>query len=217
MLGSRFIGPARNIRGYLLRNANLSGQADESNQAALEHTSGPDGEPATDALVEAYWVAHLDLTEGRLAVGDPGGAADLLAQMEPIVDWQGTMAWHQRHRLGLLRARLALADDDRERAVGLATDVVADARERRALRYVALAEAVVALAGGTDDLDAIAGTIDGLGRCAALEAWWLTADLARRFDVPAWTRRAERQAAELTRAAGPYGASLADWVSQVLG
>ena len=32
VLGSRFIGPARNIRGYLLRNANLPGQADESNR-----------------------------------------------------------------------------------------------------------------------------------------------------------------------------------------
>ncbi len=126
MLGSRFIGPARNIRGYLLRNANLPGPADESNQAALEHTSGPDGEPATDALVEAYWVAHLDLTEGRLAVGDPAGAAELLGRMEPIGDWQGTMAWHQRHRLGLLRARLALADGDRERRGG-----AGDRRRRR--------------------------------------------------------------------------------------
>ncbi|HEX4981952.1 MAG TPA: BTAD domain-containing putative transcriptional regulator, partial [Ilumatobacteraceae bacterium] len=76
-LGPRFVGPARNIRGYLLRNANLTEEADESNRAALQHTSGPDGEPATDAMVEAYWVALLDLTEGRLAAGDPGGAADL--------------------------------------------------------------------------------------------------------------------------------------------
>ena len=41
VLGSRFIRPARNIRGYLLRNANRSGQADESNRAALEHTRVP--------------------------------------------------------------------------------------------------------------------------------------------------------------------------------
>ena len=216
VLGSRFIGPARNIRGYLLRNANLSGQADESNRAALEHTSGPGGDPATDAMVEAYWVAHLDLTEGRLAVGDHAGAADLLARMEAMRDWQGTMAWHQRHRLGLLRARLALADGDREAAAVLAIDVVADARERRALRYVVLAEAVVALAGGSHDLDAIGTTVDGLGRCAALEAWWLTAELGRQFDVDAWTQRAGRQAAELTRAAGPYGSNLNAWIGRHL-
>ena len=112
------------------------------------------------------------------------------------------MAWHQRHRLGLLQARLALADGDRERAVGLATDVVADARERRALRYVVLAEAVVALAGGSDDLDAIGATVEGLGGCAALEAWWLTAELGRHFAVDAWTQLAGQRAAELIRAAG---------------
>ena len=216
VLGSRFIGPARNIRGYLLRNANLPDQADDSNRAALEHTSGPDGEPATDAMVEAYWVAQLDLTEGRLSVGDPAGAADLLARMEAIGDWHGTMAWHQRHRLGLLRARLALVDGDREGAAALASDVVTDARERRALRYVVLAEAVVALSGGSHDLDAIGATVETLGRCAALEAWWLTADLGRHFDVDAWTQRAGHQAAELIRAAGPYGGSLTARMARVL-
>ena len=167
-------------------------------------------------MVEAYWVAQLDLTEGRLVVGDHAGAADLLARMEAIREWQGTMAWHQRHRLGLLRARLALADGDREGATVLAIDVVADAHRRRALRYVVLAEAVVALAGGSHDLDAIGTTVDGLGRCAALEAWWLTAELGRQFDIDAWTQRAGRQAAELTRAAGRYSDSLTARMTRVL-
>jgi hypothetical protein len=215
-LGARFIGPARNVRGYLLRNANRPGDADDANRAALEHTSGPDGEPATDAMVEAYWVAHLDLTEGRLAGGDPGGAADLLARMEAMSDWNGTMAWHQRHRLGLLRARLALAGGDGERAAALATAVAMDADERGAYRYRVLADAVVALAGGSDDLDAIGRTIDGLGRCAALESWWLTAALGRRFAVDEWTRLAGRRAGELVRSAGPHAATLRARMSQVL-
>ena len=188
MLGSRFIGPARQHPRLSLaqRQPHGSGRRVESGSARAH--VGPDGGPATDAMVEAYWVAHLDLTEGRLAVGDPGGAAELLGRMEPIGEWQGTMAWHQRHRLGLLQARLALADGDRDGAAALAADVAADARERRALRYVVLAEAVVVLAGGSDDLDAIGATVDGLGRCAALEAWWLTADLGRHFDIDAWTQ-----------------------------
>ncbi len=215
-LGQRFVGPARNIRGYLLRNANRPDQADDANRAALEHTSGPDGDPATDAIVEAYWVAHLDLTEGRLYGGDPSGAVELLARLEPMSEWQGTMAWHQRHRLGLLRARLALVDGDDERAAGLAGDVAADARERGAFRYVVLADAVVALAGGSDDLGAIGTTIDGLGQCAALESWWLTAALGRRFAVDAWARLAGKQAARLARAAGPHSATLSTWMSRVL-
>ena len=126
------------------------------------------------------------------------------------------MAWHQRHRLGLLQARLALADGDRDHAARLAADVASDAAGRGALRYVSLADAVVALAGGSDDLDAIAGTIDGLGRCAALEAWWLTAELGRRFAVDAWTRVAGQRAADLVRAAGPYATTLTARISAVL-
>ncbi len=79
-----------------------------------------------------------------------------------------------------------------------------------------LAEAVVALSGGSHDLDAIGATVDALGRCAALEAWWLTADLGRHFDVDAWTQRAGHQAAELIRAAGPYGGSLTARMARVL-
>jgi hypothetical protein len=79
-----------------------------------------------------------------------------------------------------------------------------------------LAEAVVALAGGAHDLEAISATIDALDGCAALEAWWLTAELGRHFDIDAWTRRAGRQAADLTRAAGPYSDSLTAWMARVL-
>jgi hypothetical protein len=126
------------------------------------------------------------------------------------------MAWHQRHRLGLLRARVALADGDDGRAVALATDVVSDARERGARRYLSLADAVAALAGGSNDLDAIAATIDDLGRCAALEAWWLTAALGQRFAVDAWTRLAGQRAADLARAAGPYATTLTARINRVL-
>jgi hypothetical protein len=217
MLGSRFVGPARNIRGFLLRNANRPDEADETNRAALEHTSGADGGPASDAMVEAYWVANLDLMEGRLVAGDPASAASLLTGMGPIRDWQGTMAWHQRHRLGLLGARLALVEGDDDRAAGLATDVAADARRRGALRYASLADAVVALAGGSGDLDAIARTIDDLGSCAALEAWWLTAELGRRFSVDAWIRLAGQRAADLARAAGPCAPNLRVRIGEVLG
>jgi hypothetical protein len=116
----------------------------------------------------------------------------------------------------VLRARVALADGDDGRAVALATDVASDARERGARRYVSLADAVVALAGGSNGLDAISATIDDLGRCAALEAWWLTAALGRRFAVDAWIQLAGRRAADLARAAGPYATTLTARINRVL-
>jgi hypothetical protein len=43
---------------------------------------------------------------------------------------------------------------------------------------------------------------------APLEAWWLTADLARAFGVEAWWALAVRRADRLAEAAGPHGAAL---------
>jgi len=51
--------------------------------------------------------------------------------------WRGTMAWHQRHRLGLLRARLALAAGDAGEAAHLAGAVRDDAARRGAITRMA--------------------------------------------------------------------------------
>ena len=70
---------------------------------------------------------------------------EALAEMET---WDGTMAWHQRHRLGLLRARLALETGHPGRSRDLARAVIDDADHRGSLRYVAIAKAVDLAAGG---------------------------------------------------------------------
>lgn len=51
------------------------------------------------------------------------------------------MAWHQRHRLGLLRSRLALSAGDDETAAELAPAVAEDAVSRGPGRYELLAGA----------------------------------------------------------------------------
>ena len=87
-------------------------------------------------MAEAHYVALLDLADGCLLRGDLGEAAALADRLAPVDTWGGTMAWHQRHRLGLLRARLALADGDADTAAALASAVADDAADarRRALR-----------------------------------------------------------------------------------
>ncbi len=104
-VGARFPAVAMNVRAWLLRGAERLTEADELNAAALERNAAPDGTgPAGVAVAEGYWVALLDLADGRLVADDPAGAERLLLErMGALDDWNGTMAWHQRHRLGLLR------------------------------------------------------------------------------------------------------------------
>ena len=145
-------------------------------------------------------MAWLDLIDGKLARGDPGGGASVLQRVASMDTWQGTMAWHQRHRLGLLRARVARAGGDDDRAAQLASDVRDDATRRGTARYAALAHAQVALAGGDGDLDRIAESVGTLRRCAGLELPGLLDELGRRFDVHEWRREAEERRAVLNSA-----------------
>ena len=199
-VGARFTAPAANAEAWLLRWSGRGGEADDRNQAALAATGGDRG-PSREALGEAYWVALLDLADGCLLRGDPAGAAALVERLGPLDTWVGTMAWHQRHRLGLLRARLALAGGDGATAAELASAVAADAAGRGAARYEFLARVVVALADPSVPDDEVAAAVDGLGRCAVLDGWPLVAALAAARRSDAWRAEAVRRAALVVAAA----------------
>jgi tetratricopeptide (TPR) repeat protein len=215
--GERFSGPTANVRAWLLRHTGSPGEADELNWRVVESTEGPHGGPRSDAVSEYHYVGLLDLADGRLLAGDKDEAARLIDRLAPMDRWTGTMAWHQRHRLGLLRARLALAVGDTTAAAELATDVLADASARGARRYEVLARAWLALADRDGDRDGLADVVDGLERCAAMEGWRLVAQLADRYDVDAWRREAARRATALVDAAGPQADRLARVVAATNG
>jgi hypothetical protein len=120
--------------------------------------------------------------------------------LEVVDTWEGTMAWHQRHRLGLLRARLALADGNAARAAELASSVAADAAARGAGRYQLLGRAVAGLADPSIPVEELAPVVDGLGRCAALDGWPLVAALAAARGSDRWRAEAERRAAAMVAA-----------------
>ena len=173
--GERMRGPAANTRGWILRWTGHPEEADECNHAGLaaHDPLGPRG--------EAYYAGMLDLADGRLLAGDDAGAADLLARMANIETWEGTMAWHQRHRWKLLRARLVLRDGDADGAAELCADVAEDAAARGARRYELFALAIGALAGAgaarePGRLDAV---ITGLQECAALDGQHLVGHLTQ--------------------------------------
>ena len=154
-VGARFEGIAANTRGWLLRNVGCGGLADESNEQALA-AHAEQARLSEIGLTEAYWVAQLDLIDGRLLAGDLDGASGGSPTTAGLDEWKGTMAWHQRHRLGLLRARAQIMGGEPESAWPLADAVRADASERGARRYELLASALIARCDPSSDIRSVA-------------------------------------------------------------
>jgi len=200
-VGARFRGPAANIAGWLLRWSGRGEEADERNEAAVEVSGGPDG-AAPDRMPEAWYVGLLDLADGCLQRGEPAEAARYVDRLDGLGPSTVTMAWHQRHRLGLLRARLALAGGDPGAAALLAAEVAGDAAARGAGRYEALATAIQGLADPALPLSRLETAVEGLGGCAVLDGWLLVAALASARGVERWQREAEAMVARLAAGSG---------------
>ena len=90
--------------------------------------------------------------------------------------------WRFDQRRGLLLARLALAEQDAAAALEAAEPVAAAAEERGDARYAVLGRLVRATAqarlGEPVDAAAADADLDALAEVAALEGWWLAADVA---------------------------------------
>jgi DNA-binding SARP family transcriptional activator len=211
-IGARFRGPVANVAAWILRWSGRGDEADDRNRHALELTGG-DGGPSADAFAEAHYVALLDLADGCIVRGDAAAAAALCDRLAGIGSWEGTMAWHQRHRLGVLRARLALAGGDAARAAELASAVAADAAARGASRYEFLARAVVGLADPAVPSEALVPVVEGLSRCAVLDGWPLVAGLAAARRSEAWRAQAERLASAVVVGAGEDGDTVRRFVA----
>lgn len=216
----RFVGPAANARAWLLRWSGRGAEADELNQRAVDLTD-PVGPRA-----EAWYSGMLDVADGRLLAGDADGAAAVADRLWGIDSWDGTMAWHQRHRWNLLRARLALLDGDAARAAALAAEVAADAAARGAHRYQVLASAVALVAepqrarspapSDAAGVLSAADTVDGLAVCAGLEGWSVVASMADAAAVDPWRVEARRRAGALV-SASPHPEQTGALVARLLG
>lgn len=214
-VGARFAGPAANAAAWLLRWCGRGDEADERNWHAFEVTGG-EGGPAADGLAEAHYVALLDLADGCMVRGDIAGAAALCDRVAPISFREGTMAWHQRHRLGLLRARLSLAAGDLTEAAEQASAVARDAAGRGAGRYEFLARAVLGLAEPSVPAESLASVVKGLSGCAVLDGWPLVAALAAARRSDSLRAEAERLAAVVVGNAGDDGVVVRRFVNLVL-
>lgn len=203
-VGTRFTAPAANVRAWVLRWSGRGQEADEANAGAFEASGGEAG-PVAEAMAEGHYVALLDLADGCLQRGDPAAAQALANRLAGLATWTGTMAWHQRHRLGLLRARLALALGDRTAAAGLAEAVAVDAASRGAGRYEMLARAVLGLADPSVPVERLGPVVEGLGRCAVLDGWPLVAALGATRGVGRWQQEADRSIARVVNESREHG------------
>ncbi len=192
----RYAGVQHTYRSWVLRNLGDPG-AEELARAGL----------AVAGSQEIRAQCHLDVADCQLRAGDLAGAADRLAVAETE---SGARWFHNKWRFDqrrlLLLARLGLADRDAAAALDAAESVAAVAEERGDERYAVLARLVQATAqarlGRPVDHEALTTDLDRLGEVAALEGWWLAADVADATGSDAARATAVRLAEHVAREAG---------------
>ncbi|MDT7574710.1 MAG: hypothetical protein QOH17_1043 [Pseudonocardiales bacterium] len=168
----RYAGLQHTYRSWILRNLGEPTALDLA-LAGLELTSSQ----------EVAAQCHLDIADCLLRVGDLAGAADRLAVAETgsAARWFHNK-WRFDQRRLLLRARLGLAERDPATALEAAETVAAAAEAHGDARYAVLGRLVRATARARLDRavdDArLATDLEQLGEVAALEGWWLAADVA---------------------------------------
>ena len=154
---------------------------------------------------------HLDVADCLLRAGDLAGAADRLAIAETE---SGTRWFHNKWRFdqrrGLLLARLALAEQDAAAALEAAELAAAEGRARRGdARYAVLGRLVRTTAqarlGQAVDLQGLTRDLDRLVDVAALEGWWLAADVADATGSAHARATAVRLAEHVAREAAEHG------------
>jgi DNA-binding SARP family transcriptional activator len=203
-----------NLRGWILRNLGELERADDLNSEAIE-AAGERGmaEPLANAL--------LDLVSGRLLAGDLEGADRFLIEAAPLADVEHAFRWRHQLRGRLLRTRLDLATGSTETALAAAVALADEAAALGTPRYEVQARLIAVLAarktGAPTDMEEVNQLLSRLGRVAGLEAWWITAEVAKAFDVHRWTDLAHKRVAELRTHAGIHVDSLDHLARQRLG
>jgi len=201
----RFAGRAVNFAGWVLRNLGARAEALDHHHEALEAGQGQGTADVTIAALE-------DLAEHCLEGGDADGAAARLAQAGALLHGDLVFGWRLRLKNRFIAARLTLLSGDAERALAEAGELAAAAAALGVPRYTSVARLLAHRAnhalGVPADPDVVTADLDLLDRCAAIEAWRWTCDVATDFGQPAWLDRAADRAARLARAAGGHADGL---------
>ncbi len=209
----RFAGRAGNFRGWVLRALGQWERADAANVQAADEVAMVD-------FPETRIASWLDLASSALLRDDAPGAADALERAAACFTAHLTFGWRLDLRLRLERARLALLVGRPAEAAAEADEVARHAASLGVARYATVARLVTAEAraatGAIIDLEAVGRDLDALDDAVGIDAWWVTAGVARALQVPAWRDRALARATALARAAGPEDTGLARAVARLI-
>jgi hypothetical protein len=197
----RFAGRDENFRGWILRSVGATEAADEANTRAYELSR-------THHLSEPLAHALLDLADGRLRAGDPAAAESYLDRLRLEGGDGYLFQWRTELRTELIEGRRLLATGEFADATERFDQVLATATRLGLRRYQVLARLWRAQADPRATVESVAADVEALGAVAPLEAWWMTADLARVFDVDGWRRLASERASALADRSGLYGETL---------
>jgi len=207
----RYAGVQHTYRSWILRNLGDPSAA-ELALAGLSSAGTP----------EILAQCQLDLADCLLRSGDLAGAAERLAVAE---EQSGARWFHNKWRFDqrrlLLLARVALANHDGSAALDSAEPVVAAAEGRGDARYAVLGRLVRATAlarlGRAVDTEQVAADLGALGEVAALEGWWLAADIADATGSPLARDTADRLADHVAREAADRGPAFRQGAAARLG
>jgi DNA-binding SARP family transcriptional activator len=201
--GDRYRPAALNFRAWLLAAAGRRADADACSERSID---------LANTLQEPRVHAQLDLARTALDAGEVDAAARSLDRVVIPADEQGTMVWHQRHRLDLLVADVQLHRGAHRRAAAAAVAVAEDAGQRGAARASALARALVlearARAGEPPSEQVVQALAGDLAPVAGLERWRIAARLASATGWSWLWDRAVAWAAELAEHSGDDAAGV---------
>lgn len=199
---SRYDGLSSTYRCWILRNLGAPG-ADDIARSGVEHGASP--EIRAQSLLD---LADTFLIAGRL---DEAGEALAAAMQGLQLRWFHNR-WRAEQRAGVITARLQLSCGSSADALATATATASAAEARGDARYATIGRLLVARASGrlglaVDDA-AVLRDVAALPGLAALESWWLAADVADDTGLDAVRSLAERFARALAIEAGDHAESL---------
>lgn len=199
---SRYAGASSTYRCWILRNLAVPG-ADEIARSGIEHGASP----------EIRAQSALDLADTLLLAGRLGESGDALAAAtEGMQQRWFHNRWRAEQRAGMITARLQLAEGSTADALATAGAATAAAEERGDSRYATIGRLLTARAAGRlgrplDDA-AVMRDVASLPGVAALESWWLAADVADDTGLAPAGTMAERFAESLLVDAGEHAEAL---------
>jgi DNA-binding SARP family transcriptional activator len=194
----RYGGMPDNYRSWIHRNLGVPGAVDLADAVGER---APMGEVAAQS--------RLDVVDALLLEGRHGEAVTVFDTLGPrLTDPMLGNRWRCEQRALLLAARLHLATGDPESALTSAEHLVEAAEQRGDQRYAVLGRLVRTRArsrsGQGYDEQQTAADLDRLVEVAALEAWWVAAEVAADTGLAQATAVADSAATRLLARAGPH-------------